>query len=181
MHDRTYFRELLISNAQNGYRDLLAKVDLASYRRIPWERTAGPDHEVSPRGVPFFLVSFHDPDSGEPIPPCPRGLLGTVVKKVEEKGWKAMAGGLFPDQPYRIMRRGDLTDGVKTICIAEYEFFNFRETPQSLKDSKGSDLEHMTPGMFGYSLSRPVQNQEFYYSIFDTCKLTKHLAQVEKK
>lgn len=29
----------------------------------------------------------------------------------------------------------------------------------------------MTPGMFGYSLSRPVQNQEFYYSIFDTCKL----------
>lgn len=78
-------------------------------------------------------------------------------------------------------RKGDLTDGVKIICTAEYEFFNFRETPQSLKDSKGSDLEHMTPGMFGYSLSRPVQNQEFYYSIFDTCKLTRHLAQVRKK
>lgn len=93
MHDRTYFRELLISNAANGYRDLLAKVDLQSFRRIPWEdaRMGHDDH----KGVPFFLVSFYDPNSGEPIPPCPRGLLGSVVKKATEKKWKAMAGGLF--------------------------------------------------------------------------------------
>lgn len=91
MHDRTYFRELLISNAKNGYRDILAKVDLQSFRRIPWE-DAGPGHD-SPKGVPFFLVSFHDPDSGKPIPPCPRGLLGAIVRKVEGNGWKAMAGG----------------------------------------------------------------------------------------
>lgn len=92
MHDKTYFRELLISNAQNGYRDLLAKVDLQSFRRIPWE-DAGTGHGSSPKGVPFFLVSFHDPDSEEPIPPCPRGLLANIVKRVGEKGWKAMAGG----------------------------------------------------------------------------------------
>lgn len=92
MHDKTYFRELLISNAKNGYRDLLAKVDLQSFRRIPWEdsRAGTPD---SANGIPFFLVTFHDPDSGHPIPPCPRGLLGTIVKNMEEKGWKAMAGG----------------------------------------------------------------------------------------
>lgn len=99
MHDRTYFRELLISNAQNGYRDLLARVDLESYRRIPWEDAAGSNHgSLGPsRGVPFFLVSFHDPDSGEPIPPCPRGLLRTVVKKIAGNGWKAMAGGSSRD------------------------------------------------------------------------------------
>lgn len=96
MHDRTYFRELLISNAANGYRDILAKVDLQSFRRIPWEdASAGHD---SRKGVPFFLVSFYDPNSGEPIAPCPRGLLGSVVKKATENGWKAMAGGLFIDR-----------------------------------------------------------------------------------
>lgn len=92
MHDKTYFRELLISNAGNGYRDLLAKIDLQSFRRIPWEDSR-PDTSGPVNGVPFFLVTFHDPDSGKPIPPCPRGLLGTIVKKVEEKGWRAMAGG----------------------------------------------------------------------------------------
>lgn len=94
MHDRTYFRELLISNSQNGYRDLLAKVDLRSFRRIPWE-DAGAGHGSSSKGVPFFLVSFYNPDSGKPIPPCPRGLLGNIVTRVGEKGWKAMAGGWF--------------------------------------------------------------------------------------
>ncbi|KAG0641382.1 hypothetical protein HOY80DRAFT_954540 [Tuber brumale] len=136
MHDRSYFRELDISNSANGYRDLLAKVDLQSFRRIPWE---------DQRGVPFFLVSFHDPDTKEPIAPCPRGLLSTAARKVEEKGWSAMAG-------------------------AEYEFFNFREDPHSLVASKGSTLEHITPGMFGYSLTRPVQNQDFYYGVFNACK-----------
>lgn len=144
MHDKTYFRELLISNAKNGYRDILAKIDLQSFRRIPWE-DAGGDHIKGSNGVPFFLVTFHDPDSGQPIPPCPRGLLGNIVNKVGEKGWKAMAG-------------------------AEYEFFNFQETSKSVKEGGGTDLEHLTPGMFGYSLTRPVQNQEFYYSVFDTCK-----------
>lgn len=95
MHDRTYFRELLISNATNGYRDLLAKVDLQSFRRIPWE-DAGADHD-SHKGVPFFLVSFYDPNSGEPITPCPRGLLVSIAKKATENGWKAMAGGSFLD------------------------------------------------------------------------------------
>ena len=37
MHDQTYFRELKISNAENGYHDLIAIPDLSSFRRIPWE------------------------------------------------------------------------------------------------------------------------------------------------
>ncbi|PWW73666.1 glutamine synthetase/guanido kinase [Tuber magnatum] len=145
MHDKSYFRELGISNSANGYRDLLAKVDLQSFRRIPWEDSTAFADPKDQRGVPFFLVTFHDPDTKEPIAPCPRGLLSGAVKKVREKGWSAMAG-------------------------AEYEFFNFREDPHSLDANKGSTLEHMTPGMFGYSLTRPVQNQDFYYEIFNACK-----------
>ena len=83
MHDTTYFRELKISNSENGYKDLLAVPDLSSYRRIPWEDN-----------VPLFLVSFFDPDTKERISADPRGLLRTAMKKVEDAGFGAMAGGM---------------------------------------------------------------------------------------
>jgi glutamine synthetase len=82
MHDQTYFKELKISNAENGYHDLIAIPDLNSFRRIPWEDD-----------VPFFLVSFFDPDTMEPVSACPRGLLKTTVDKLHAKGFGAMAGG----------------------------------------------------------------------------------------
>lgn len=82
MHDMTYIRELKISNKENGYRDVIAVPDLASFRRIPWEDN-----------VPFFLVSFFDPDTHEPICADPRGLLKLQVDKIKERGWGAMAGG----------------------------------------------------------------------------------------
>ena len=81
IHDATYSRELLISNKANGYRDLIAKVDLASYRRIPWEYN-----------VPFFLVSFLDPDTREPICACPRGTLSKAITVANNHGWDCLAG-----------------------------------------------------------------------------------------
>lgn len=82
MHDRTYFKELAISNKENGYRDLVAVPDLSSFRRIPWEND-----------IPFFLVSFFDPETKAPVCACPRGLLKTALSKVEAAGYRAMAGG----------------------------------------------------------------------------------------
>lgn len=82
MHDQTYFKELKISNAENGYRDIIAVPDLESFRRIPWENN-----------VPFFLLSFKDPDTGGPLSACPRSLLKTVSEKLERQGLGAMAGG----------------------------------------------------------------------------------------
>jgi glutamine synthetase len=82
MHDQTYFRELGISNKENGYRDLIAVPDLTSFRRIPWEHN-----------VPFFLVSFFDPDSNESLSACPRSILKRTVDKLQAKGYGAMAGG----------------------------------------------------------------------------------------
>jgi glutamine synthetase len=83
MHDQTYFKELKISNAENGYHDVIAIPDLSSFRRIPWEDN-----------VPFFLVSFYDPDTMKPLSACPRGLLKTALGKLEAKGLGAMAGGM---------------------------------------------------------------------------------------
>lgn len=82
MHDQTYFKELAVSNKENGYRDLIAIPDLSTFRRIPWEDN-----------VPFFLVSFFDPDTNEPLSACPRQLLKRQVDKLQAKGWGAMAGG----------------------------------------------------------------------------------------
>jgi len=82
MHDQTYLKELKISNAENGYHDLLAIPDLSSFRRIPWENN-----------VPLFLITFHDPDTQKPISPCPRGLLKMQLEKLQKKGYGAMAGG----------------------------------------------------------------------------------------
>lgn len=87
MHDQTYFKELAISNKENGYRDLIAIPDLSSFRRIPWENN-----------VPFFLISFHDPDTGASLSACPRSLLKRAVDKLADSGYGAMAGGmLLPD------------------------------------------------------------------------------------
>ena len=83
MHDQTYFKELKISNAENGYHDIIAIPDLSTFRRIPWEDN-----------VPFFLVSFYDPDTGKPVSACPRGLLKTALEKLQANGYGAMAGGL---------------------------------------------------------------------------------------
>jgi len=83
MHDQTYFKELKISNAQNGYRDIVAQVDLASFRRIPWENN-----------MPFFMCSFLEPE-GESLSACPRSLLARAVAKIEKSGYGALAGGKF--------------------------------------------------------------------------------------
>ena len=83
MHDQTYFKELKISNKENGYRDLIAVPDLSSFRRIPWENN-----------VPFFLVSFLDADTQKPVSACPRSLLKIAVEKLEKKGLGALAGGM---------------------------------------------------------------------------------------
>lgn len=84
MHDKPYFRELKISNKENGYRDMVARIDLASFRRIPWENN-----------VPFFLVSFYDPDTDNRVSACPRGLLARMVERLKQKGYAALAGGTF--------------------------------------------------------------------------------------
>ncbi|ORY67826.1 glutamine synthetase [Pseudomassariella vexata] len=139
MHDMTYMRELKISNKENGYHDLLAIPDLKSFRRIPWEND-----------IPFFLVSFYDPDTQEPISACPRGLLKTQLDKLKAKGYDAMAG-------------------------AEYEFFQFKvpgneSSPAPyLLDNPPHSLPSLTEGMFGYSITRPVHNKDYFYDIFDTC------------
>lgn len=81
IHDAVYSKELLISNRANGYRDILASIDLSTFRRLPWEND-----------VPFVLVSFLDPETKEPICACPRGALKKTMEKAASAGWDCYAG-----------------------------------------------------------------------------------------
>lgn len=83
LHDTVYSRELLISNKANGYRDIIASIDLSSYRRIPWEDNA-----------PFFLVSFFNPDTEpkQPLVVDPRGILKITSDRAKMLGRECFAG-----------------------------------------------------------------------------------------
>jgi glutamine synthetase len=92
-------------------------------------------------GIDFFLGEFINPD-GSPYPICPRQTLKRVLRRAEKLGFQVMTG-------------------------MEYEWFNFRETPQSWAAKKGVGPETITPGMFGYSLLRVNQNREFFNALMD--------------
>ena len=76
-----YSRELLISNRANGYHDLIASIDLSTYRRLSWEDN-----------VPFFLVSFFDPDTRQPICVDPRGVLKKAMDIAQAQDRECVSG-----------------------------------------------------------------------------------------
>lgn len=131
IHDTVYSKELLISTKENGYRDILASIDLNTFRRIPWENN-----------VPLFLLSYNDPDTKEPIPVDPRGTLKKTMEHAEKLGFIPYAG-------------------------VEYEYFNFKETPESAAQKKYHGLEPLTPGMHGYSMLRTQLNNKYFQDLFD--------------
>ena len=62
----------------SGYPDAKARIDLDTFRQIPW------DHNV-----PFFLADFQTA-SGDPLPVCPRNLLKTLCQRAEKLGYEAI-------------------------------------------------------------------------------------------
>ncbi|KAK4989777.1 hypothetical protein LTR50_002951 [Elasticomyces elasticus] len=148
MHDQTYFKELQISNKENGYRDINALIDLASFRRIPWEKD-----------IPFFLVSFAEPE-GESLSACPRSLLRRICAKVEGDGMAALAGAEYEFYQFRAPTTADVPPSER----------NSSRTAAFLRENPVDSLPSLTEGMFGYSLTRPVHNQDYYYGVFDACE-----------
>jgi glutamine synthetase len=119
-----------VTGWHTGYPDAHARVDLATFRAIPWEP-----------GTAAFLVDFVNAD-GSAHPACPRSLLKRIIARAARAGY----GATF---------------------ATEFEFFLFRETPQSLHQKGFRNLETLTPGMFGYSWVREGQNSELCHAILD--------------
>jgi len=119
-----------VTGWSTGYPDTKARIDLSSFRLLPWEPNTA-----------SFLLDFVAPD-GSAHPACPRSLLKKVIARAEKMGFSPT-------------------------FAAEFEFFVFKETPESLHAKGFRGLTPLSPGMFGYSWLREGQNHEFCHAILD--------------
>ncbi len=93
-------------------------------------------------GVVSFLADFQD-TKGRPHPACPRSLLKSVLARAERLGYSVHAA-------------------------AEFEFFFFQETRDSLDEKDFRNPKPLDPGMFGYSWLRTGQDAELMADLLDT-------------
>jgi len=87
--------------------------------------------------LPFFLADF-----SQSLNVCPRALL----KKIRQQ---AVEAGYMP------------------FFAQEFEWFNFEETPESIRAKSFQNPTPMTPGMFGYSILRSSLKHVFFNKLFD--------------
>ncbi|HEX2762924.1 MAG TPA: hypothetical protein VHM92_03630 [Allosphingosinicella sp.] len=92
-------------------------------------------------GIPLILGEF----AGRAEAVCPRSLLRRVLDRAAASGFALKAA-------------------------AEFEFFLFEETPQSVRDKGYRDLKPITPGNFGYSMLRSGVHADFYHQLWSTCE-----------
>src|SRR3954462_4894013 len=91
-------------------------------------------------GMPLILGEF----AGRAEAVCPRSLLRRVLARAADSGFAVKAA-------------------------AEFEFFLFEESPQSVRDKGYRGLKPITPGNFGYSMLRSGVHADFYHLLWSTC------------
>lgn len=122
-----------VTGPATGYPDIRAKIDLDSFRVLPFE----PDTAA-------FLLDFYGAD-GKAHVACPRNLLKRIVARAESQGTVPFVG-------------------------VEFEFWVFRETPDSLRQKDYRGLLPLSPDMFGYSWLRTSQHGEFVHALLNACE-----------
>ncbi len=91
--------------------------------------------------TPFFLVDF-SADNAKDLAVCPRSLLRKIIIESENLGFEPMFS-------------------------QEFEWFNYRETSDSLKEKNHQNAQSLTPGMFGYSILRMSENEAYFDDLFN--------------
>jgi len=76
----TCYDNTTLTGWQHGFPDALARIDLDTFRRVPWDG-----------GVPFFLGEFVTA-GGAPSPICPRQTLKRVLARGAKLGLQPMCG-----------------------------------------------------------------------------------------
>jgi glutamine synthetase len=111
--------------------------------------TAYPDATVrvlpeTRRDIPFEpkTVLFLGEFAGRAESVCPRGTLRRVLERAASMECAVNAA-------------------------AEFEFFLFEETPQSVREKGYRQLKTMTPGAFGYSVLRSSVHSDLYHELLD--------------
>jgi len=94
--------------------------------------------------LPFFLGEFID-DAGNPLELCPRQLLQKIIQQATALSYEPKFS-------------------------QEFEWFNFAETSKSFAEKEGKNLTPLTPGMFGYSVLRSSERNDFFSALFEQLK-----------
>jgi glutamine synthetase len=92
-------------------------------------------------GTAAFLLDFCDRE-GRPLAVSPRQVLQRVLARAAKAGFEAK-------------------------LAAEYEFFFFKETPESVRAKSYAGLTPLSPGMFGYSWLRASESKELVHALQD--------------
>mgnify|MGYP003302862463 FL=1 len=102
------------------------------------------ERAIPGEGTPYFIGEFVDEDE-DFHPVCPRSCLRRVLTRLGDLGYTARSG-------------------------FEYEFFVFKETPESIREKGYRDLTPVTPGNFGYSVLRAATQSEAFNGLMDYCR-----------
>jgi glutamine synthetase len=92
-------------------------------------------------GTAAFLLDFCDRE-GKPLAVSPRQVMQRVLARAARAGYEAR-------------------------LAAEYEFFFFKETPESVRAKGYAGLTPLSPGMFGYSWLRASESKELVHALQD--------------
>lgn len=88
--------------------------------------------------IPLFIGEF----TGHAAHACPRGLLKRVLQRADDMGFSIKSA-------------------------AEFEFFVFDETPESVREKNYHNLKPLTPGFYGYSMLRSGVHSEIYHEMMN--------------
>src|SRR3954468_2560207 len=92
-------------------------------------------------GTAAFLMDF-EASPGKPLEVSPRQLLQKVDARARSMGYQVK-------------------------CSSEFEFFIFKETPESVRQKGYANLTPLSPGMFGYSWLRASENAPLVHALQD--------------
>ncbi|MES2646670.1 MAG: glutamine synthetase [Bacteroidota bacterium] len=77
-NDDVYDESVTVTGWHSGYPDKICRVDLASFRIIPWQNN-----------LPFFIADFSDPGISDASSVCPRTLLKIITAEAKAMGFTA--------------------------------------------------------------------------------------------
>jgi glutamine synthetase len=111
-----------------GYPDCPAKLDLSTFRKIPWEND-----------LPFFLGDMLD-EHGSPSAICPRQLLKSILKTAEGEGYSPVFSQEFEWFNFAETPQSIHDKGYKNLTLLTPGMFGYSLLRTSLKSDFFSDL-----------------------------------------
>jgi glutamine synthetase len=125
--DQTY-DNVAFTGWHTGYPDCPSKLDLSTFRKIPWEND-----------IPFFLGEMVDP-AGNPTPVCPRQLLKSILNTAKQSGYSPVFSQEFEWFNFAETPQSIHDKDYKNLTLLTPGMFGYSILRTTLKNDYFSDL-----------------------------------------